>query len=222
MNVALIVFAGKGERISSSVPKQFIKIDGKELVVYTIEAFNEHPLIDQIAVVTSKEYVGYVKNMIFMHRLNKVNFIFEGGIDRQASVRNGLNGLKLNNDDIVLIHDGDRPFVSTLAITHSIQGVEHNVGVAPIIKHEEALKGISNSGRFIFQDGERVDVLTPQSFYFGEIKEAHNRLKDEKFSDDVSLYEALNIKVKYISGENTNFKVTTNEDLKVAKERLAR
>ena len=78
MNIALIVFAGIGSRITSSVPKQFIKINNKELVVYTIERFNEHPLIDEIVLVTSKEYLGYVKNMVFMNRLNKVNHIVIG------------------------------------------------------------------------------------------------------------------------------------------------
>ena len=220
MNVALIVFGGRGERITSPVPKQFIKIKEKELVVYTIEAFNIHPLIDEIVLVCAPEYLGYVKNMIYMNRLNKVNYIIAGGVDRQESVRNGLNGIKLKDDDIVLIHDGDRPFITSQLITKCLDNVKVTGAVAPYIKHTEALEEISNSGRFFFEGEERFDVQTPQGFYFKSIKEIHNRLKDEKVSDDVSLYEFLDMKTHYIPGDKENFKVTTNEDLAFAKSKI--
>ena len=220
MNIALIVFAGIGSRITSSVPKQFIKINNKELVVYTIERFNEHPLIDEIVLVTSKEYLGYVKNMVFMNRLNKVNHIVIGGKDRQESVRNGLNAVTYKDDDVILIHDGDRPFITTRLITRCIDELSGSLGVSPLINHKDAIEGVSNSGRFITNGEDRLDIQTPQTFYYKGIKDLHNRLKDEAVSDDVSLLEKVGIEAKYIEGDVSNIKVTTNIDLAYAKAHL--
>ena len=220
MNIALIVFAGIGSRITSSVPKQFVKINNKELVVYAIEIFNEHPLIDEIVLVTSKDYLGYAKNFVYMHRLNKVNHIVEGGKNRQESVRNGLNAVNYGDNDIVLIHDGDRPFITTRLITKCIDELEGTNGVSPMIKHDDALEEVSNSGRFIFKDGVRYDVQTPQTFNYKLIKDLHNRLKDEEVSDDMSLLESLGMDVKYIEGDVRNIKITTNIDLAYAKKVL--
>ena len=221
MNIALIVFAGIGARINSSVPKQFVKINNKELVAYTIEAFNNHPLIDEIVLVTSKDYLRYAKTMVYMNRLNKVNHIVEGGSNRQESVRNGLNKVHFQNKDVVLIHDGDRPFVSTRLITRCLDEIKGQKAVAPIVKHSEAIEEVSNSGRFIIINDERYDVGTPQTFYYGDVVEMHNRLKDIEVSDDMSLFEHENIETKYFPGDPQNIKITTNQDLAYAKRHLA-
>ena len=220
MNIALIVFGGKGERISSQVPKQFIKINGKDLVGYTIETFERHPLVDSILLVAPKNYLTYTKNLVLTSRFYKVTNVIEGGVNRQESVRNGLNALKCHDNDNILIHDGDRPLVSDALITSCLRELRVHNALIPVIKSEDALKEVSNSGRKYTKDNIMYDIQTPQGFKFKLIKDAHNKLKNEEFSDDASLIEALGGEVFLLPGEKTNFKVTKDEDLEYLKSLL--
>ena len=166
MNIALIVFGGKGERISSQVPKQFIKINGKDLVGYTIETFERHPLVDSILLVAPKDYLTYTKNLVLTSRFYKVIDVVAGGDNRQESVRNGLNALKCHDNDNILIHDGDRPLVSDALITTCLRELRKHNALIPVIKSEDALKEVSNSGRKITKDNINYDIQTPQGFIF--------------------------------------------------------
>ena len=217
MNVALIVFGGKGERISSQVPKQFIKINGKDLVGYTIETFEKHPLVDSILLVAPKNYLTYTKNLVLTSRFYKVVNVIEGGANRQESVRNGLNALKCQDNDNILIHDGDRPLVSDTLITTCLRELRKHNALIPVIKSEDALKEVSNSGRKYIKGNVVYDIQTPQCFKYKLIKDAHNKLKDEEFNDDASLIERLGGEVLLIPGEKNNFKVTKDEDLNYLK-----
>ena len=218
MNVALITFAGIGSRITSLVPKQFVKIKGQDMVCYTIDTFENHPLIDEIVLVTSKEYLSYVQNMVFAHDYKKVSMVVEGGKTRQESVRLALNKMKTFPDSVVLIHDGDRPLVSAKLITKIIKEKNTAKVVVPVLENKKKEPLSSGAGRKITIKDVLYDVQTPQAFLYPEILEAHNRLKDEEVSDDASLFnESL---VKYIPGEARNFKVTTNSDLDLLKEIL--
>ena len=220
MNIALIVFGGKGERISSRVPKQFIKINGKDLVGYTIEAFERHPLIDSILLVAPTNYLTYTKNLVLTSRFSKVVNVIEGGSNRQESVRNGLNALKCHDNDNVLIHDGDRPLVSDALITLCLRELGSHNALIPVIKSEDALQEVSNSGRKYTKDNIMYDIQTPQCFKFKLIKDAHNKLKNEEFSDDASLIEELGGEVFLVLGEKSNFKVTKDQDLDYLKSLL--
>ena len=218
MNIALITFAGIGSRITSLVPKQFVKIKGQDMVCYTIDTFENHPLIDEIVLVTSKEYLSYVQNMVFAHDYKKVSMVVEGGKTRQESVRLALNKMKTFPDSVVLIHDGDRPLVSAKLITKIIKEKNTAKVVVPVLENKKKEPLSSGAGRKITIKDVLYDVQTPQAFLYPEILEAHNRLKGEEVSDDASLFnESL---VKYIPGEARNFKVTTNSDLDLLKEIL--
>ncbi|MCQ2802712.1 MAG: 2-C-methyl-D-erythritol 4-phosphate cytidylyltransferase [Bacilli bacterium] len=213
MNIAIIVFAGKGTRIGSEIPKQFIKINGVDLVAYTINAFNSHPLIDEIVLVTSKEYLSYVKSFKHNYSLKKVSLVIQGGETRQESVRNALNKIIATDSDYVFIHDGDRPLISQELITTCIRETLNGKNVVPIINKSEQIKNISNSGRVIEINNEVFDVQTPQCFSFNLIKEAHNTYNAEEVSDDASLIEKLGKQITYIKGESENFKITQPSDL---------
>lgn len=217
MNIAFIVFAGKGSRIASPLPKQFIKIKGKDLVCYAIEKFSSHPLIDEIVLITSEEYLTYTKSLVFANEYKKVSKVVVGGATRQESVRNGLNETNYSNEDHVLIHDGDRPLISSEIITNCIRKLDEGKNVIPILKHSDAYKFVSNSGRKITIDKEEYDVQTPQCFNYLTIKNAHNRLKDIAVNDDASLLEKLGEKIEYIQGDKDNYKITTNMDLEYLK-----
>lgn len=212
MNVALIVFAGSGSRIHSEVPKQFIKIKDLELVVYAIKKFNENPHIDEIDLVTSKEYIPYVECFKEKYSLEKINKVILGGATRQESVRLGLEALKLDEKDNILIHDGDRPLISHAIINQAIEYLDEYEVACPYLTHECELKEISNSGRKYVLNGEEVHIQTPQSFRFGLIKDKHLLKQDLEVNDDISLVDPS--LVKFYIGDKYNFKVTTDEDLK--------
>ena len=217
MNVALIVFGGKGTRIRSSIPKQFIRINGHEIVAYTINTFQKHPLIHEIVLVTSSDYLTYTQNLVHTYHFDKVTNIIVGGDTRQESVRKGLCSMNIATDDNVLIHDGDRPLVSDVIITKCIRELEKCDALTVAIKSEDALKEVQNLGRKYHLDGVDYDIQTPQCFKFGLIRDAHIALKDDTFADDASLIIQLDKEVKIIEGDKMNFKVTTNMDLEYLK-----
>ena len=213
MNVALIVFAGKGTRITSSIPKQFIRVNEHEIVSYTINTFEKHPLIDEIVLVTSQDYLVYTQNMVNAHRFSKVTNIVVGGETRQESVRLGLQSMSLDSYDNVLIHDGDRPLLSDEIITKCLRELEKCDALTVAIKSSSALKQVKNLGRKYIKDGVEFDIQTPQCFKFGLILDAHTRLKDMSFNDDASLILELGKEVELVEGSPLNFKVTTDTDL---------
>ena len=213
MNIALIVFAGSGKRAETKIPKQFIKINEHELITYTIKRFENNPYIDEIVLVTSQDFFQYAESLVEEYQFSKVKKIEVGGATRQESVRLGLESIDYNDEDSILIHDGDRPLVSNSIINQCIDYLSEFDAVCPFIFESDRIPEISNSGRNIILDNRSVDIQTPQGFKFKLIKDAHISNKDKVFSDDISLIEN-DTEVKYFQGEKENFKVTTNSDLK--------
>ena len=218
MNIALIVFAGSGTRIHSDIPKQFIKIKDLELVVYSIKKFNDNPHIDEINLVTSKEYIPYVECFKEKYSLEKINKIIQGGETRQESVRLGLEALDLSEKDKILIHDGDRPLISHAIINQAIDFLDEFDVACPFISIDEQIPEISNSGRRYVLEGREVHIQTPQSFKFGLIKDKHIDGKKIEVNDDISLVDPST--VKFYPGDRLNYKVTTDEDLEYLKKFL--
>jgi len=213
MNIAIIVSGGKGKRINSAIPKQFIKINNKEMLAYTLEQFSTHPLIDEIVVVTLPEYINHVSNMPSVLNNCKKISVVAGGDTRQESVRNGINSLAEDNNNIVLIHDGDRPFVSHNLITKCIEETLNKGNCVPFVYSDDQDNSVSNCGRKIMIDSRLVNVQTPQCFFAKDIKLLHNRLKDIEFVDDASIFEYAGEDINYVVGEKNNFKITTDIDL---------
>ena len=219
MNIALIVFAGNGSRLHSETPKQFIRIKDQEMVIYAIKKFNENPHVDQIVLVTHRDYVTYAESLKDKYELDKVVKIVSGGTTRQDSVRIGLVNIDADKDDKVLIHDGDRPLVSNALINQCFDLLDDFDAVSPIFEVEQNYKEISASGRKIGIDGVSYDVQTPQGFRYGLIRDAHINKAHDVFSDDISLVEK-DVEVKYFPGEKDNFKVTLDQDLEHLKKLL--
>ena len=213
MNIALIVFAGSGKRAQTSIPKQFIKIKDNELIIYTINKFQNNPYIDEIILVTSQDFFQYTESLVEEYQLDKVKKIIVGGETRQDSVRLGLEAMDYDENDNVFIHDGDRPLISNAIINQCVESLKEFQAVCPILETSENYPEISASGRKTIIDNKAVDIQTPQCFKFGLIKQAHLKKMNEKVVDDISLVEN-EVEVKYIQGEKDNFKVTKNEDLK--------
>ena len=126
-NIALITAAGKGTRlVGAGIPKQFLRVRGKPILIYSVETFNNNELIDEIYIITSKEHIEEVERLCRQYNINKLKGVVEGGQTRQESVFNGLQAMKTNNvgdNDIVLIHDGARPLVDNVIIIATLRPV---------------------------------------------------------------------------------------------------
>ena len=220
---AIILAGGKGKRMGAPVSKQFIEIKGKPIIYYTIKKFSENKKIDNIVVVLSKDEVGYFKENILEKYNLKVDNIVIGGTERQDSVYNGLKSLEDTNTDIVLIHDGARPFISDRIIDDGIKFAQVYGACAPGVMPKDTIK-IKNESNFSVSTPDRgslVAIQTPQVFKFNEILECHEKIKINNIvvTDDTMVAEKFGYSVYLYDGEYTNIKVTTPEDLILA-ERL--
>ena len=214
---AIILAGGKGKRMEAPVSKQFIEIKGKPIIYYTIKKFSENKKIDNIVVVLSKDEVGYFKENILEKYNLKVDNIVIGGTERQDSVYNGLKSLEDTNTDIVLIHDGARPFISDRIIDDGIKFAQVYGACAPGVMPKDTIK-IKNESNFSVSTPERgslVAIQTPQVFKFNEILECHEKIKINNIvvTDDTMVAEKFGYSVYLYDGEYTNIKVTTPEDL---------
>ena len=220
---AIILAGGKGKRMRSAISKQFIDIKGKPIIYYTLKKFSENKKIDNIIVVLQEDEVKYYKENILKKYELRINKIVIGGKERQDSVYNALKSLKNSSTDIVLIHDGARPFISERIINEGIKFAEIYGAAAPGVMPKDTIK-VKNEKNFSVDTPNRanlVSIQTPQVFKFDEILECHEKIRynGEKVTDDTMVVEKYGYSVYLYDGEYTNIKVTTPEDLILA-ERL--
>lgn len=215
---AIILAGGKGKRMEANISKQYIEIKGKPIIYYTIKRFMECGEIDRIILVIPKDEIDYCRKEIIEKYKLKIDFIVEGGKERQDSVYNGLR--VLNDSEIVLIHDGARPFVSNKIITDGIELVKEFGAVAPGVMPKDTIK-VKNEENLSLETPKRemlVAIQTPQIFKTDLIKSCHENVKNDKkvVTDDTMVVELYGNKVYLYKGEYTNIKVTTPEDLVLA------
>lgn len=224
MNIAIILAGGSGTRMGSDVPKQFIDIYGKPLIIHTIEAFDINPNIDYIAVICKNEFKEDLTIWIRKYGISKVKWIVDGGNTRQESVYNGINQLSdfCSNQDIVVIHDAARPLISQRIINENIESAKINKAVDTVIPTTDTIIR-SIDGSVIEEVPVRRELYlgqTPQSFEYALIKKAHEEAKKENnlnATDDCQLVLKIGNKVSLVKGDKLNFKVTTFEDLLILK-----
>lgn len=223
MNGVVIVAAGTGSRMNMGINKQFIKLEGKEIIAYTIEKFYNNSNIEDIVVVVKEDESEFFKKEI----LDKYNFknvkIAYGGKERQDSV---YNGLKLLDEkcDVVLIHDGARPFVSDKIIDKSIEEAKEHKAIVVGVPVKDTIKVIDNDKNIVDTPNRSVlwAVQTPQTFDYNILIDAYKDAFKNKFygTDDAMLVERIGYKVKMLEGSYNNIKITTQEDLSVGSQIL--
>ena len=223
MNGVVIVAAGTGSRMNMGINKQFIKLEGKEIIAYTIEKFYNNSNIEDIVVVVKEDESEFLKKEI----LDKYNFknikIAYGGKERQDSV---YNGLKLLDEkcDVVLIHDGARPFVSDKIIDKSIEEAKEHKAIVVGVPVKDTIKVIDNDKNIVDTPNRSVlwAVQTPQTFDYNILIDAYKDAFKNKFygTDDAMLVERIGYKVKMLEGSYNNIKITTQEDLSVGSQIL--
>lgn len=215
---AIILAGGKGKRMGAKVSKQYIEVKGKPILYYTLQRFADCKDIDKIVLVLPKDEIEYCTKEILDKYSLKVDTIVEGGKERQDSVFNALD--KLDGDEIVLIHDGARPFVSERIIKDGIKYAKLYGAAAPGVTPKDTIK-IKDKNSFSLCTPDRnelVAIQTPQVFKLDTIKECHRKIREDKLTvtDDTMVVEHYGNKVYLFEGDYTNIKVTTPEDLILA------
>lgn len=216
---ALIAAGGRGRRMNSSISKQFLFVKGYPILYYTLKTFELMDCFDEIVMVAGKQDMDYTREQIInQYRFEKIRMI-EGGLERQDSVYNGLRELSPQTD-IVVIHDGVRPFVTKEIIKKSIEAAKRYKAVGVAVPVKDTIKVVGD-GNIIKQTPNRKDLWamqTPQTFKYDLILKAHEEARKDNFfgTDDAMLVERLGLPVRIIEGAYENIKITTPEDIIIA------
>ena len=216
----IVAAAGMSNRMGSKINKQFISIEDKPILAHTLEKFEKCKYIDEIIVVAKEEEIEYCrKEIVKRYNFNKVSKIVRGGKERQDSVYNGILALN-EKTDIVLSHDGARPFVKLENIVEGIKGaIEYGACVVGV-PVKDTIKFVGNSKTI--DETPKRDMLwaaqTPQCFKKDILMEGYIKAIEDEFigTDDSSFVERLGVNVKMIMGSYENIKITTPEDLILA------
>lgn len=220
----IIAAAGMSNRMGSKINKQFIGINGKPILAYTIEKFEKCRYIDEIVLVAKEEEIEYCrKEIVKKYRFKKVSNIIRGGMERQDSIYNGILALN-ENTDIVLTHDGARPFVKIQNIEDGIEGVIDHGACIVGVPVTDTIKVVGKD-KDINETPQRSllwAAQTPQCFLKSILVEAYDEAVKDNFlgTDDSSIVERIGYKVKMIMGSYENIKITTPEDIVIAESLL--
>ena len=215
---AIVLAGGRGKRMGCVQSKQYIDLNGRPILYYTLKQFIDNDLVDKIILVVPEDEKDYCKNEV----LNKYELIVDGlvsgGDERQDSVYNAL--VELEGSEIVLIHDGARPFVSQTIINNAIKYARIYKATAPGVSPKDTIK-IKDENNFSLDTLKRSDLVaiqTPQAFEFNMIYECHKKIKEGHIvvTDDTMVAELFGNKVYIYEGDYTNIKITTPEDLILA------
>ena len=210
---AIILAGGVGKRMCSKTPKQFLKTskDDFPILISTLKKFSS---IKKITLVLPKDYVEYWKLLCKKHKFIQPHKIVEGGKNRFYSVKNGLK--TVNNNCIVAIHDGVRPFVSKELIDKIYTQAKKTpeFGIVPYISLKDSIREIIDSNSSISRERNKfILIQTPQCFYAKNLKLAYSQKFRKEFTDDASVFEAFGKKIRIVEGEEHNIKITTKNDL---------
>ncbi|MEX0601965.1 MAG: 2-C-methyl-D-erythritol 4-phosphate cytidylyltransferase [Bacteroidota bacterium] len=216
---AVVPAAGTGTRIGGKVPKQFLLLAGKPVLVHTLERFERCADVDQVCLAVPPSAVAETESMVSRYRLHKVRTIVAGGAKRQDSVANALRGLTFGEKDIILVHDAVRPFIEPKSISEVIRAArEYNAAVVAV-QPKDTVRRANGSGFF----DTTIDrsalwlIQTPQAFTAPVLLKAFERAAKDRFTstDEAGLVERLNVNIRIVHGSYDNIKITTPEDLEL-------
>jgi 2-C-methyl-D-erythritol 4-phosphate cytidylyltransferase len=214
---AIIPAAGSGTRIGGDIKKQFLPLKGKPIIVHTLQQFEHCADVDEVAVALPESAMSEMEAVVGQYRLHKVSKMVLGGVKRQDSVRNVLNRLALKDSDIVLVHDGVRPFIETKRISHLLKVCKEYDAAVLAVQPKDTIRR-SAGGGFFDQTMDRTAlwlIQTPQAFRARLLVKAFEQAKKDKFysTDEAALVERLGVKIRIVEGSYDNIKITTPEDL---------
>lgn len=230
MTVAVIIAGGSGKRMGLEIPKQFINVNDKPVLIYTLEGFQRHPEIDEIVVVCIDGWEDTLRSYIKQHGITKVTKIVKGGNTGQESIRNGVYSLEGHcaENDTVIIHDGIRPMVDGEVLTDVIRVAKKYGNAVTSLPYNEQIFVINDeytTSKYIPRETLRR-VSTPQAYAFGELRDAYK----EAFEKEIGIYGSsytntmmvdLGKTLHFAAGSEKNIKLTTKEDIDTFKAYLA-
>ena len=214
---AIIPSGGSGSRSGSAVPKQYIKFHDKELIAYTLDVFQKNVLIDGIIISAQKDFFELLEEIKEKYSFTKLIQIVEGGAERQHSVFNALKSLHADENDIVAVHDAVRPLLSQEILNNSIE-IAKTYGAAVVaLKAKDTLVKGSDSVISYVDRQEFYYAQTPQIFRYDILLTAMKKAEEENFigTDESMLVHRAGGKVKIVDGSSLNFKITTQDDIKL-------
>ena len=223
-NISLLIAGGSGNRMHQDIPKQFLTVNERPVIIYTLEAFQNHPEIDTIAVVCIAGWEQVLWAYAKQFNITKLKYVIPGGDSGQASIRNGVFELEKHflPDDIVLIHDAIRPMVSAEIISDNIRVAQKYGNAITVIPCAEAMMqtedGVISVGSYPRDRLKRTQ--TPQSFRLGKICDLHRRALDKGITNSVAsctLMIEMGEQVYFSAGSEKNIKLTTVEDIDIFK-----
>ena len=216
---AIITAAGSGSRMKAPVPKPFLELGDRPLLLWAVEAFQQSRLVDEIVIVVGEADMDRTKAMVTFRDMNKVIAVVPGGAKRQESVANGLEKISADSD-IVLVHDGARPFVTGELIQAIIEQVLEKGAAVPVLALHDTIKEVSAEGTIVRTLDRSMlrAVQTPQGFKTSVLRHAHQRGKEKGLcaTDDAGLCESGGQGVATVPGSSENLKITTPEDFAFA------
>lgn len=217
---ALIMAGGLGSRMNAEIPKQFLLLNNKPILMHTIERFANFGTAIEIVLVLPENQFGYWENLCEEYGFVVPHTLVAGGQIRFESVKNGLAALP--DDGIVAIHDGVRPLVSRQTLARCFETANAKGNALPVVPVIESLRQIDNNTNTAADRSKFVTVQTPQVFKLREIKEAYQQPFNPLFTDDASVMERIGITIELVEGNIENVKITTPTDLCVAEVLLER
>lgn len=227
MNIALLTAAGVGNRMGQDIPKQFMTIQEKPVIIYTMEAFQKHPEIDAIALVCLSGWENFLLAYANQYKITKMKWIFPGGKSNQESIHNGIYGLKKSgckDEDIVVVHDGVRPLVSSQIISDNLQMCkEFGAAVTGLVCKEVIME--INDGLVLPIDSPRerlVRTQTPHTYHLGDLIKAHETAARKGIYDTVApcdMIAKIGEDEQYLvqGSEKNGLKLTRPEDVDLFK-----
>lgn len=228
MNIALILAGGTGRRMHQEVPKQFLNVNDKPVIIYTLEAFQTHPDIDRIGVVCVDGWHDILKAYARQYKIDKLDWVISGGENGQGSIRNGVFEAesRYSGEDIILVHDAIRPMVSHEIISDCIvQCKRHGSAIVVTPCNTVVLRrGEGESSKEVVPRDQLAVTQTPQAFPIKRLADAHRRALELGITNSIAsctLMVELGEEIFFSIGAETNIKLTTPDDLKIFKALLA-
>lgn len=218
-NIVLITAGGVGKRMGSSIPKQFVKVAGKPIIIYTLEIFENINKIDAIIISCVNDWIDELNNQISKYAITKVTGIVPGGETGQESIYNGLSKISslYSSNSLVLIHDSVRPLVTEETVIDNIRTAELKGSAVTTVPLTESLIVMQSPCNFEVQPRSCSFIArAPQTFYLRDLVELHSKAKNDNrsdFIDTCSLALAYGMQINIVEGSQENIKITTPSDI---------
>lgn len=220
--IVLIPSAGKGKRLNAPLPKQFLKVNRKEILIHTLLKFQKAKRVDEIIIATNKNFIDLTEKLIDKYSISKVSKIVVGGKERQDSVYQALLNCQASDNDLICVHDAVRPFIYSDEIDEIIKFATKKKCVIAASKAIDTIKTGTEKVELTLDRNQVWLVQTPQVFTYETLKKAFEKAYSENFygTDEASLVERLGVEIYFYQTRGENRKITNQSDLELARKFL--